>query len=286
MCSSCSGKLNPSIPGLLVEVDGRPFCKTCAKNAAAAPAGAAAEQGQKAVAPVWAAASAPDFFKPVAAADAEVEVEPVAEVATKPLTAVQVNSGAAPVPSSPPAPVAESPATASARDLASKFGTLNTTTSTPKATPAAAVAAPKESLAQAASSPKAVAAPRAHAATVSPESTPKPAVWTPPAPPPLPTPPALTKQQVPASGKSSALAKLGGGVPCGRCGKSVYAAEKVLGPGGDWHRACLTCANCKRTLAAGGWVASKTEAYCQACHTKLHGPKGVRGGADGGMMAA
>ena len=30
-----------------------------------------------------------------------------------------------------------------------------------------------------------------------------------------------------------------------RCSKSVYHAEKALGPGGDWHKSCLTCKTCK-----------------------------------------
>lgn len=27
---------------------------------------------------------------------------------------------------------------------------------------------------------------------------------------------------------------------CPRCGKSVYFAERATGPGGDWHKRCLT----------------------------------------------
>lgn len=33
-----------------------------------------------------------------------------------------------------------------------------------------------------------------------------------------------------------------------RCQKSVYFAEKVIGPGGDWHKKCLACKECKKGL--------------------------------------
>ena len=101
-----------------------------------------------------------------------------------------------------------------------------------------------------------------------------------PAPAPAPAPVA------PPPKKAGLGSVLGGAPPCPRCAKSVYAAERVLGPGGDWHRACLRCAACARGLAAGTWSEHKGEAYCGPCHEKAYGPKGVRGGAGGGMMHA
>jgi cysteine/glycine-rich protein len=112
------------------------------------------------------------------------------------------------------------------------------------------------------------------------------ALETPGAPPPRPAPPPAPKPAPPPPPKR-ALPVLGGSPSCPRCGKAVYAAEKVLGPGGaDWHRACLACAACKRGLAAGAWSEHKGEAYCKPCHDKAYGPKGVRGGGGGGIMHA
>jgi hypothetical protein len=275
-CDQCTVKLNPGIPGLLVPVDGRPYCSKCARTAAAAPASPAVESfpspsvgsNINSTPPVWAAAARPDFFKPVAAEE-EAQQEVVEATPT-------------PEERSP----AEAPAEGSsgARSLASKFGSLHTGSA-----PGAA-SSPKA----ASASPTAVAASPVQrpslARVLSAEGTPKPAVWTPPQPPPLPPPPApkaaAVAQAAQGGAKAAALAKLGGGVPCARCGKAVYAAEKVLGPGGDWHKACLTCGGCKRSLVAGGWVNVKNDAFCAPCHAKLHGPRGLRGGTDGGMMAA
>ena len=36
-----------------------------------------------------------------------------------------------------------------------------------------------------------------------------------------------------------------------RFDKSVVAAEKVSSLGKDWHRGCLKCAKCKKTLTPG-----------------------------------
>ena len=279
-CEKCTVKLNPGIPGLLVPVDGRPYCSKCAKTAAAAPASPAAESpapvvGGNSTPPVWAAAARPDFFKPVATEE-ETQQEEAADAAVEATPTPEERSPAE-------APPAED--SAGARSLASKFGSLHTGNApAASSSPKAAVASPK-------AAPSAAASPvqRPPVKALSPEGTPKPAVWTPPMPPPLPPPPApKTAPVAPAAqgGKAAALAKLGGGVPCARCGKSVYAAEKVLGPGGDWHKACLTCGGCKRSLVAGGWVNVKNDAFCAPCHAKLHGPRGVRGGTDGGMMAA
>jgi len=272
VCDACGCKLNPAIPGLLVELQGKPYCKACAKKGGAgasiATPGAPVHStaASTPVAPAWTAAAAPDFYGKVGTESEPAAAEP-AENAT-------------PTPASKPCspPAAPSPdAKSSARDLASRFGALS------------ASEAPKP-VAKPAQSPSFA---RAGAAPASPaEATPKPAVWTAPQPPPLPPPPARSASAVAAPATVAKPApKFGGGASCGRCAKTVYAAEKVTGPGGvDWHRACLTCLSCKRGLTSGAWLThkdtptGKTEAYCSTCHARQFGPRGVRGGADGGML--
>ncbi|CAH3133340.1 unnamed protein product [Porites lobata] len=39
---------------------------------------------------------------------------------------------------------------------------------------------------------------------------------------------------------------------CPTCAKEVYFAERVSSIGKDWHRGCLKCAKCKKTLSPGG----------------------------------
>ncbi|KAF5394072.1 Cysteine rich protein 1 [Paragonimus heterotremus] len=38
---------------------------------------------------------------------------------------------------------------------------------------------------------------------------------------------------------------------CPNCQKEVYFAERVTSLGKDWHRPCLKCARCTKTLAPG-----------------------------------
>ncbi|KAJ8392374.1 hypothetical protein AAFF_G00074990 [Aldrovandia affinis] len=40
---------------------------------------------------------------------------------------------------------------------------------------------------------------------------------------------------------------------CPRCEKPVFFAEKVSSLGQNWHRFCLKCERCNKTLSAGGW---------------------------------
>eukprot|EP01132_Coremiostelium_polycephalum_P007696 gene7696-9467_t len=43
--------------------------------------------------------------------------------------------------------------------------------------------------------------------------------------------------------------KFGGAPKCPVCQKSVYAAEKAIGPGSqDYHKMCLVCVNCKKMV--------------------------------------
>ncbi|TGZ56116.1 hypothetical protein CRM22_010196 [Opisthorchis felineus] len=38
---------------------------------------------------------------------------------------------------------------------------------------------------------------------------------------------------------------------CPNCSKEVYFAERVTSLGQDWHRPCLKCDRCKKTLSPG-----------------------------------
>uniref|UniRef100_A0A8B9M4V6 LIM zinc-binding domain-containing protein n=1 Tax=Accipiter nisus TaxID=211598 RepID=A0A8B9M4V6_9AVES len=69
---------------------------------------------------------------------------------------------------------------------------------------------------------------------------------------------------------------------CPRCQKEVYFAEKVTSLGKDWHRPCLRCEKCNKTLTSGGHAEHDGKPYCNhPCYAALFGPKGFgRGGAE------
>ncbi|XP_006885966.1 PREDICTED: retinoid-binding protein 7 [Elephantulus edwardii] len=51
---------------------------------------------------------------------------------------------------------------------------------------------------------------------------------------------------VPAASMSTAMPK------CAKCDKEVYFTERVTSLGKDWHRPCLKCEKCGKTLTFGG----------------------------------
>ncbi|KAJ1841850.1 hypothetical protein LPJ70_004063, partial [Coemansia sp. RSA 2708] len=61
---------------------------------------------------------------------------------------------------------------------------------------------------------------------------------------------------------------------CPRCTKPIYHAEKVVGPGGPWHRACFKCKQCSTTLDSSKLTEHDGEAFCRSCYTKLFSPRG------------
>ncbi|KAJ2868977.1 hypothetical protein GGI22_000536 [Coemansia erecta] len=81
----------------------------------------------------------------------------------------------------------------------------------------------------------------------------------------------------PSSVFSSGRAKLN--IPttkdtCRRCSKTIFHAEKVVGPGGLWHRACFRCKSCSRALTPAILTDHEGEAFCNNCHNKLFAPRG------------
>ncbi|NXD02753.1 CRIP1 protein, partial [Certhia familiaris] len=79
-------------------------------------------------------------------------------------------------------------------------------------------------------------------------------------------------------------------LPKPTCARSVpqltqllsMAAEKVTSLGKDWHRPCLRCEKCNKTLTSGGHAEHDGKPYCNhPCYAALFGPKGFgRGGAE------
>ncbi|XP_067881540.1 cysteine-rich protein 3-like isoform X3 [Heterodontus francisci] len=69
---------------------------------------------------------------------------------------------------------------------------------------------------------------------------------------------------------------------CPGCGKVVYFAEKVTSLGRNWHRPCLRCERCQKTLTPGGHAQHEGKPYCHVpCYGILFGPKGVNIGVVG-----
>ncbi|XP_023697042.1 cysteine-rich protein 2-like isoform X2 [Paramormyrops kingsleyae] len=72
---------------------------------------------------------------------------------------------------------------------------------------------------------------------------------------------------------------------CPRCNKKVYFAEKVTSLGQDWHRPCLRCERCSKTLAPGSHAEHDGQPYChKPCYAVLFGPRGVNTGGVGSYI--
>uniref|UniRef100_A0A8B9LL87 Cysteine-rich protein 2-like n=1 Tax=Astyanax mexicanus TaxID=7994 RepID=A0A8B9LL87_ASTMX len=72
---------------------------------------------------------------------------------------------------------------------------------------------------------------------------------------------------------------------CPKCDKTVYFAEKVTSLGKDWHKFCLKCERCSKTLNPGGHAEHDGKPYChKPCYAALYGPKGVNIGGAGSYV--
>uniref|UniRef100_A0A4X2LAA4 Cysteine rich protein 1 n=1 Tax=Vombatus ursinus TaxID=29139 RepID=A0A4X2LAA4_VOMUR len=62
----------------------------------------------------------------------------------------------------------------------------------------------------------------------------------------------------------------------------IFPAERVTSLGKDWHRPCLKCEKCGKTLTSGGHAEHEGKPYCNhPCYAAMFGPKGFgRGGAE------
>ncbi|KXJ27820.1 Cysteine and glycine-rich protein 2 [Exaiptasia diaphana] len=71
---------------------------------------------------------------------------------------------------------------------------------------------------------------------------------------------------------------------CPRCGKVVYMAERCVGAGKQWHKACFTCRVCNKRLDSTTVSDRNGEIYCKTCYSKDFGPKGYGYGQGGGTL--
>jgi len=71
---------------------------------------------------------------------------------------------------------------------------------------------------------------------------------------------------------------------CPRCNDRVYYAEKVVANGINWHKRCLRCAKCGKSLDSTTLNEHEEEIYCKACYGKCFGPKGFGYGIGAGTL--
>jgi cysteine/glycine-rich protein len=63
---------------------------------------------------------------------------------------------------------------------------------------------------------------------------------------------------------------------CPRCGRRVYEAEKRTAANKDWHKSCLNCNLCHRSLDSTTANENAGEVYCRNCYGKHFAPVGKK----------
>jgi len=79
--------------------------------------------------------------------------------------------------------------------------------------------------------------------------------------------------------QKSFINKFGGGSQekCFKCGKTVYHAERAIGPHKNiYHKMCLSCVVCKTNLSTGSWLDHDKLPYCKSCYKKNFGVHGAK----------
>merc|ERR1712000_441515 len=86
------------------------------------------------------------------------------------------------------------------------------------------------------------------------------------------TPTPGTKSATPASPSSGGFkVKI---EKCSVCGKSVYAMDKMVADGIIFHKNCMKCEHCKKTLGLGNFAALNGKYYCKPHFKQLFQSKG------------
>ncbi|KAL8609546.1 hypothetical protein ACOMHN_000602 [Nucella lapillus] len=72
---------------------------------------------------------------------------------------------------------------------------------------------------------------------------------------------------------------MGNSEACARCGTAVYFAERVVGMGKVYHKACFKCGTCNKILDSTLLTQHEGNIYCKACYGRNFGPKGFGHGS-------
>jgi len=81
----------------------------------------------------------------------------------------------------------------------------------------------------------------------------------------------------PLSISSISMHPFGGTPTCQKCGKAVYAAEQVMGPGRKlYHKPCLSCMSCAKRLDSFSLLEHDQLPYCKPCHVRNFGTRDLR----------
>jgi cysteine/glycine-rich protein len=62
---------------------------------------------------------------------------------------------------------------------------------------------------------------------------------------------------------------------CHACHKSVYAAEQVMAGGSPYHKQCMKCKVCTRSLDPTNLCDREGDLYCKNCYSKAYGRESV-----------
>ncbi|XP_046335726.2 muscle LIM protein Mlp84B-like isoform X1 [Haliotis rufescens] len=80
--------------------------------------------------------------------------------------------------------------------------------------------------------------------------------------------------------------KFGGTEQCPRCKQAVYFAEEARALGKKFHKKCLVCNSCNKSLDSTTLTNHEDEIFCKSCYGKKFGPRGYgfAGGSSGLSM--
>ena len=82
------------------------------------------------------------------------------------------------------------------------------------------------------------------------------------------------------------VVKIGGVPRCPICNKSVYHAEEIVALNKSWHKACLRCEGCGKTLARADVQDHEGKPFCKTCYAKKFSTPGYGYGMGAGTLSS